>query len=292
MNAPSLLTAVGTAVLLMTSTLPTGGGGLQSAGRASTGAVHLAAREGEERRLAHEGLRGRPEFHLVEYRRAPRCNVASQYPTTPLNGECAPAEGIAGLNNCGEDAPLEPLWTRTRDGEGASWSRWQAVDNGGCAVDILPVMTQEDFRRLPIPAPVLTMQPDRGWVLVNIETITHTDPAPVTLRTELLGYGITVEATPTRWTYDYGDGHTLTTTSPGRPHPNHDVFHQYEQPGTATITLTAEWTGRYQIDGHPTWRDITGTATTTTTTAPFTIEERTSRLVSGLCTDRPRPPDC
>ncbi|MFC0644056.1 PKD domain-containing protein [Cellulomonas phragmiteti] len=153
-------------------------------------------------------------------------------------------------------------------------------------------MTQEDFRSLPLPAPTLTLQPDRGWVLINIETIVSTDPAPVTLRTDLLGYGVTVQATPTRWEYHFGDGHTLTTDSPGHPYPHHDTFHRYQQPGTYAITLTAQWTGRYQIDGSPIWRDINGTALTTTTSAPFTAEERTSRLVAGPCTATPTPPDC
>ncbi len=142
-----------------------------------------------------------------------------------------------------------------------------------------------------LPALTLTLQPDRGWGLVNIETIVSTDPNPVTLRTDLLGIGVTVEATPRRWTCDFGDGHSLATSSPGHAYPDHDVFHEYEQPGTTT-TLTAEWAGRYQVDGSPLWRDVDGTATTATNTAPFTSEERTRRLVSGLCTDVPRPPGC
>ena len=248
------------------------------------------ARTAEDRRRTNETVRA--EEKLENFRRAPRCNVAGPVPTTPLNGDCPPAEGTVGLNNCGEDTPLEPLWRQVRADVNSPWSVWHLFNDGGCAADILPVMTQEDFRRLPLPAPVLTLQPDRGWVLINIETIVRTDPTPVTLRTDLLGYGVTVEATPTRWTYDFGDGHTLTTTSPGHPYPDHDVFHEYEQPGQAAITLTAQWTGRYQIDGNPTWRDINGTATTTTTSPPFDIEERTSRLVSGPCTDIPTPPDC
>lgn len=104
---------------------------------------------------------------------------------------------------------------------------------------------------------------------------------------------MTVEATPTFWTYDFGDGHTLSTRSPGHPYPDHDTFHEYELPSPErAITLTAEWTGRYQVDGSPVWRDIDGVALTTTTSAPFRVEERTSRLVDNLCTDRPKPPDC
>jgi len=190
------------------------------------------------------------------------------------------------------DTLVMPMWMRERTDPTAAWGPWDDIDPGGCGVDLLPVLTEADFRRLPLPAPALTMQPDRGWVLVNIETIVWTDPTPITLHTDLLGHDVTVHATPVWWRYDFGDGHHLDTGLPGQPHPHHDVYHQYEQPGLAQITLTAEWHGRYQIDDNPTWRDITGYATTTTSTDLFYVIERTSRLVSGLCTDIPTPPDC
>ncbi|MBO3093613.1 hypothetical protein KKR89_10140 [Cellulomonas dongxiuzhuiae] len=210
------------------------------------------------------------------------------------DGTCPELANLAGvIQQCEDgDSMVLPMWRQTRATPAAAWGPWEQIDAGGCGVDLLPVLTEADFRLLPLPTPALTLQPDRGWVLVNIETIVSTDPTPVTLRTELLGIGVTVEATPTRWTYDFGDGHTLSTRSPGHPYPHHDVFHEYETPGTTTITLNAEWTGRYQIDGSPIWRDINGTANTTTTSPPFTVEERTSRLVADLCTDRPTPPDC
>ena len=52
------------------------------------------------------------------------------------------------------------------------------------------------------------------------------------------------------------------------------------------------WKGRYRVDGTTVWRDVNGTATTSTTSAPFTVEERRSRLVDDLCTDIPQPDDC
>ena len=246
-------------------------------------------------RLAKQSAAVPPELRLSEFERSPYCReAAAMWVKGFEDGTCAPGANLAQTAvQCEEgDTLVMPMWMRTRVTPASPWGPWDDIDPGGCGVDLLPVLTEADFRRLPIPAPTLTLQPDRGWVLINIETIVSTDPTPITLRTELLGYGITVEATPTRWTYDFGDGHTLTTRSPGHPYPDHDVFHEYENPGTTTITLQAEWTGRYQIDGNPTWRDITGTAITTTTSPPFTVEERTSRLVSDLCTDKPKPPDC
>ncbi|UZN03034.1 hypothetical protein [Cellulomonas sp. S1-8] len=262
-------------------------------GELSDDAAHISAGRSEE--LARRNLVVPPEERLVDYERAPYCReAAGMWVKGFADGSCPDGADLARTSvQCEEgDTLVMPMWRHERATPTSPWGPWDDIDPGGCGVDLLPVLTEADFRRLPLPAPVLTMQPDRGWVLINIETIVYTDPTPVTLRTDLLGIGVTVEATPTRWTYDFGDGHDLVTRNPGQPHPDHDVFHEYESPGTTTITLTAEWTGRYQIDGSPIWRDINGTATTTATTAPFTIEERTSRLVSGLCTDKPKPPDC
>src|SRR5690606_37729002 len=108
----------------------------------------------------------------------------------------------------------------------------------------------------------------------------------------VLGLPVTVQATPHRFTYDWGDGHSTSTRDPGRPHPAFDVFHEYEQLGTVAITLTTEWTGRYQAAGDPRWRQIPGTGTASTTSRPFDVEERTSRLVSGTCFEEPDAPGC
>ncbi|MFC8190218.1 hypothetical protein ACFUMH_00995 [Cellulomonas sp. NPDC057328] len=137
------------------------------------------------------------------------------------------------------------------------------------------------------------MQPAADWVLVNKETIVYTDPTPVTLTTDLLGYQVTVEATPIRFTYDFGDGgRPLVTTDPGAPYPAFETFHVYRALGTRTITLTTEWSGRYQVAGSPVWRDVDGTAQTTATSTPFEVVERTSKLVAELCTAVPTPDDC
>lgn len=207
----------------------------------------------------------------------------------PEDGWCQSGIPLTPRSDC-EQLTVLPTWRQWTYPDGTTGD-WELLDRGSCE-PVLPVLTVEDFRSLPIPAPVLRLQPDRGWVLVNIETIVMTDPAPVPLRTTLAGFGVDVEAVPTHYSYDFGDGHTLDTRSPGARHPHHDTFHEYEAPGTYAITLTTEWAGRYRVDGDPTWRDVTGTATTSATSPPFTAEERTSRLVDSLCTDVPTPPDC
>lgn len=128
--------------------------------------------------------------------------------------------GMRGLTCPDGQESRPPRWGRFRVPPATVWSGWELLDYGACpgAAAVVPVLTAEEFRRLPLPAPALTVQPDQGWVLVNIQTIVYTDPTPVTLTTELLGVPVTVEATPTRFTYDWGDGHSTVTRDPGRPY--------------------------------------------------------------------------
>ncbi|MEZ0447729.1 hypothetical protein [Cellulomonas sp. ICMP 17802] len=254
----------------------------------------MTAFEGEQAVRALRAKAGTPEALLREYQRAVICNTSSAELTTPLNGACPAAEGDTGLNNCGTETPVLPLWTRTRATPTDAWSAWTIVADGGCPADLLPTMSAADFRRLPIAPQVIQVQPDRGWVLVNKETIVLTDPAEQTFRTDLLGYGVDVVATPTRYTWDFADGtRDLSTTSPGHPYPGFDVFHVYARPAQGVaITLTTQWSGRYRVDGDDEWRDIVGTAETTSSSAPFEVVERRSHLVSQDCNQDPDQPGC
>ncbi len=262
--------------------------------RATDDSIRLSAFRGEQLVRAHQAKAGTPEAQLREYQRAIICNTSSPVLTTPLNGACPAAEGETGLNNCGEQTPVLPLWTRTRATPMEPWSAWTIVADGGCPADLLPTLTAEDFRLLPIAPQAIQVQPDRGWVLVNKETIVLTDPAEQTFRTDLFGYGVDVIATPTHYTWDFQDGSRhLSTSSPGHAYPDFDVFHVYEHTAAAeTITLTTTWSGRYRVDGDGTWRDVVGTAETTSTSAPFEVVERRSHLVSQDCNENPDQLGC
>ena len=49
------------------------------------------------------------------------------------------------------------------------------------------------------------------------------------------------------------------------------------------VTLSTTWKGQFRITGTPTWTDVTGTATTTTTADPIQVYEARSRLVTEDC---------
>ena len=249
------------------------------------------ARAGEQGPLAGRAAQASSDRPTPRYRESLICydGRGGEAPA-PDEGWCQSGGPQTGVYACDPDEYGPPRWRQWVYADGTT-TPWERLDEGSCG-PVLPVLTVEDFRSLPLPAPTLRLQPDGGWVLVNIDTIVMTDAATVPLRTTLAGFGVDVEAVPQSFTYDFGDGHSLRTTSPGRPYPEHDTSHAYEAPGTYTVTLTTTWAGRYRVDGDPTWREVTGTATTATTSSPFEAQERTSRLVSELCSATPTPPDC
>lgn len=226
------------------------------------------------------------------FRRGPayRCFDGDTATTLPgLVRACPGAQTPADLTQaCApEEVAMDPLfrqtWTNAPDGSRTAVSGWEFVDDGSCvgAAD-LTAEAEAAFRQLTIaPSPVVVQPPD-GWTVVNVPTITYTEPEEQVLDTTLLGIPVQIRATPRSFTWDYGDGSgPVTTTDPGAAYPHHTVAHTYAQPADrVTITLTTTWSGQFRITGTPSWTDVTGTATTTSAADPLQVYEARSRLVT------------
>ena len=220
--------------------------------------------------------------------RAPLC-------ADPVDGNGNPVLCIGDpappLPECGDAATLPPLWERTAPDAVAG--PWRMIDDSSCAapVDVTPATVLAAFRRLPLAPSPLVVQPDRGWVLVNKPTVVHADAAPQTLTTTVLGYAVTITATPTGYAWDFGDGTTLSTADPGRPWPDGGLTHAYPHVGGYRIALSTTWSATYAVAGEATVHDVPGTATTTTTAA-VDVRERRSYLVGTTCADDPTAAGC
>lgn len=278
--------ALGCAVLLLLA--PAAVADPDVDGTGSDGAFDMVGREyaAAERAAAATP----PAARLSDFKRVPYCNPGDIIDSGG-DGTCLPFSGNLDTSatppDCGGDAPVLPLWRRDRATTTSPWGEWYTVVGWTCPADYAPTFTAEDFRRLPLTPPPLTIQPARAEHLVNMPTIVYTTPTAQLLTTDLLGYPVEVEATPTTYTWDFGDGTVLTTTTPGHPYPDHDVAHPYAHPGTYTISLTTTFTGRYRLAGTTTWATVTGTATTTTTSPPITAVEAPTHLVTADCHQRP-----
>ncbi|MCB7136571.1 hypothetical protein LGQ04_08415 [Cellulosimicrobium marinum] len=194
---------------------------------------------------------------------------------------------MAGVECGADEHTLDPLYRQTRtvgtDGAVGAWTLEEVLNEGDCVspADLL-AEAERQFATLPIVPSQVVVQPPDGWTLVNVPTITYTQDEPQVLAATLLGIGVEIRATPESFAWDYADGtDPVVTTDPGAPYPDHTVHHTYVEPvESLTIGLTTTWSGQFRITGSPTWTDVPGTATTTSTAEPLRVYEARSRLVT------------
>lgn len=217
------------------------------------------------------------------YLRSAQCpNVAPGTVDTPI---CPDGVGPVLVATCPSgERGIPPLWIRTRDATTASgWTPWRLLPgSGGCPGDPgFPAITAADFQRLPLTPSAIHIQPPTGWTLANVQTIVYASNDPQTLRTTVLGLGVTVRASPTRFTWSFGDGSApFATTDPGKPYPEATISHAYRAEGIHRIALATQWTGEFLVDGFATWLPVNGTAQTATTSEPLSVYTARSRLVA------------
>ena len=145
-------------------------------------------------------------------------------------------------------------------------------------VDISQLAIRE-FKRIDWPASELIVQPPGGETLVNLETIFYTtNSKPIAQTVTLAGRWVTIEATPPSYTWHFGDETVETTTSPGHPHPNHDVFHVYTSKGDVAASVSTTYSGRFRI-GNGEWQAIPGTLTVDAEAVGITVLEAKPQLV-------------
>ena len=110
------------------------------------------------------------------------------------------------------------------------------------------------------------------FVIFKQPMMVWTSPDKQTFNITLLGTPIEVEATPTSFNWDWGDGQSFETTDPGTPYPNYTVSHAYEVTGNGyVIKLRTSWSARWRIAGQSQWHQVNGTVTTTEASSPFNL---------------------
>lgn len=283
---------IGCALTLVGAPTVTPGGDSSYSSAADDDHVDFAAVQAQSRTADDTHTAAAPA-KLVETLRAPICRRSLS--DSPELFPCL-GDDITPLPECEAAgvATLAPVWQRTRVDAASPWSEWAVTAPASCAAaaTVTPEMVLAEFRRMTLTPSALTVQPDRGWVLVNKPTVVYTDPADQTLTTTILGTPVTITAHPHSYRWDFGDGAVISTTIPGRPWPQADISHPYVHTGTYTITLTTSWSATFTLADDPTPRDVPGTATTVSASRPFTAEELRSHLVATTCNEDPHAPGC
>jgi hypothetical protein len=152
----------------------------------------------------------------------------------------------------------------------------QANEIGG----LTPGFVERAFRRLSWPASELVVQPPNGTTLVNFDTNFYTtNDHPTTQTVTLLGQQVTIEATPTEYTWHFGAGEPgLTTGDAGKPYPELQVTHRYTALGDVAPSVDTTYAGRFRVNGGE-WQTIAETLTVPGQPVSLRIVSATPHLV-------------
>ena len=133
------------------------------------------------------------------------------------------------------------------------------------------------IRRIGLPELTAQTQP-ADKTLVNFATIFFAEPETFTRTLTLLGQQVDVEATPSQFTWHYGDGTSQTTTSPGAPYPSKEITYSYtDAHTTVTPSVDVTYTARFRVNGGG-WQDINETVTIAGPAGNLRISEATAVL--------------
>ena len=173
--------------------------------------------------------------------------------------------------------PIYGRWVDEATGVAEPWSlvEWYTCPD---EADIRALVLDEWTSLAPTPTP-LNLQPNTGWVYATVPTIAFTDDTPLIHQATLLGVPVRIRATPSQFTWSWGDGSETDTADAGSPYPDYSVSHTYLHfEGEVEVALQTTWSGDYSVNGGP-WIGIDGTLTTQSGPVTVEVHDPQSRLV-------------
>ena len=145
---------------------------------------------------------------------------------------------------------------------------------------VTPDLVLEAVRRIGLPTVQVRVQPEAA-TLVNFDTIFYTTRPTFERTVTLLGSRVDVRAEATSYRWNFGDGHSLTTDTPGRPYPAKDITHAYTDAHvTENPSVDVTYTVEFRVDSGA-WRSIPDTITVNGPTVDLRIREATPVLAGG-----------
>ncbi|WP_336560953.1 MULTISPECIES: hypothetical protein [unclassified Nocardioides] len=138
---------------------------------------------------------------------------------------------------------------------------------------ITNAMVARAFKRIPLPASTLVVQPPGGETLVNFATNFYTEAAPFERSVTLVGQRVDLRIRPSGFGWSFGDGTATRTTTPGAAYPALDVTHEYARAGRVGPSVDTTYSADFRVNGGP-WEPVVGTVTMTG--APVALQVRTA----------------
>ncbi|MCI9889910.1 hypothetical protein JT358_15860 [Micrococcales bacterium 31B] len=160
---------------------------------------------------------------------------------------------------------------------------------------IIVTLTAQDFETIPLKhretyCSCIPGGNDKPAAVAHRPQAYWTDGSPETLTTTRLGQLVQIEATPTTWHFDFGNGTTATSHHPGTPYTKDPqkqppntlpgmIWNVYHHKGTYHISQTITYTARYRVNGGP-WQQVPGTITKPGQSVDMPVKSYTALLVA------------
>jgi hypothetical protein len=178
---------------------------------------------------------------------------------------------------------VEPASVSNPGREDWAWTGQQCMGRQDDRERVVPALSLEAFRRLPLPPGRVHVQPPSLRTLINVPTNVYVDARPTVLPTTLLGFPVRVRATPVRFRWTFGDGAVLETADPGAAYPQLRTAHTYRAPGKVAVRLSTVYRGEYSVGGGP-WLPVDGEAEVSSPPVTLTVLAARTELVAGTGT--------
>ncbi|TQS93304.1 PKD domain-containing protein [Arthrobacter sp. TS-15] len=200
------------------------------------------------------------------------------------------------------------IWLKAPKGiTNPTFTDWQPVDGKpACLYDAEPENVMEDiaarilndFRQLPINPGTLEAQPF-PHTLKGGPTNFYTTTNEQTFDLTILGQTVHLTATPTTYSYTFGDGTTLgPTPAAGYSIPETEwlstetrTSHIYAETGNYQAAVTTSFTGTYSVNNGPPL-PINGTLDITTPAKTIHVWKTEKALVADTCQENPNSWGC
>ncbi|WP_434993866.1 PKD domain-containing protein [Arthrobacter sp. Ld5] len=158
------------------------------------------------------------------------------------------------------------------------------------------VITLEEFQKQPVLAATIVSQPS-NFGLRNAHSNVYAQAQEQEFTFEFQDAAIVLKARPVSYQWNYGDGTSATTTTPGGPvdgsafNTPTPTSHQYTQTGDFELTLTTFFAGDYSVDGGP-LQPVAGEAAVVSEPHLMSIWRTRGHNVSENCIGNPRGIGC
>ncbi len=259
--------------------------GVRVTSRATADYAELWAKQQERARRHKSGLTGNTATSKPKTIRTYLPACAGNWPGKGGTTLCPGASTLC----LGTPDPTDfAFWVFSAPAGATAQESWTATGELICLGDtdpddpppVIPVLTGEDFQRLPLPASPIVVQPPNHRTLVNVPTNLYADSDTVTLPTTILGQPVRVRATPKEFRWTYGDGGSLSTADAGAAYPVLRTAHIYREAGARRVGLTTVYSGKYSVNGGP-WLPVDGVATVASPVSTLDVISAENRLVAG-----------